>query len=104
MIAQEVLLRHARGVPGPRARDRHTLPVGGQYQWRADGEYHLFNPETIHRLQKAVRTGNYETFKEYSRAGQRPGDATCAPCAACSTSSPADAGAARRSRTGRERS
>ena len=55
-----------RRVPRPSRGDRHTLPVGGQYQWRADGEYHLFNPESIHRLQKAVRTGSYETFKAYS--------------------------------------
>ena len=36
------------------------------YQWRADGEYHLFNPESIHRLQKAVRTGSYATYKSYA--------------------------------------
>jgi glutamate synthase domain-containing protein 2 len=42
--------------------------VGGQYQWRADGEFHLFNPETIHRLQKAVRTGSYQTFKSVLQA------------------------------------
>jgi glutamate synthase (ferredoxin) len=42
------------------------LDAGGEYQWRQDGEYHLFNPQTIHKLQKAVRTNNYATFKEYS--------------------------------------
>jgi len=36
------------------------------YQWRRDGEYHLFNPQTIHLLQKAVRTGDYEAFRKYS--------------------------------------
>ena len=41
--------------------------MGGQYQWRADGEYHLFNPQTIHKLQNSVRTGSYTIFKEYSR-------------------------------------
>jgi glutamate synthase domain-containing protein 2/glutamate synthase domain-containing protein 1/glutamate synthase domain-containing protein 3 len=65
-IAQEVLVRHRAAFPERRV-DNHTLPVGGQYQWRAEGEYHLFNPESIHRLQKAVRNGNYEQFKEYSR-------------------------------------
>jgi glutamate synthase (ferredoxin) len=44
----------------------HALDVGGDYQWRKEGEAHLFNPLTIHTLQKAVRTGNYETFKQYS--------------------------------------
>ncbi|MEK7833538.1 MAG: glutamate synthase-related protein, partial [Acidobacteriota bacterium] len=45
----------------------HALEAGGQYQWRADGEAHLFNPQTIHTLQKATRLGDYKTFKEYSR-------------------------------------
>ncbi|MBL8266660.1 glutamate synthase large subunit [Steroidobacter sp.] len=66
VIAQEVLVRHRAAFP-ERPTDRHTLPVGGQYQWRADGEYHLFNPESIHRLQKSVRNGNFNQFKEYSK-------------------------------------
>ena len=66
VIAQEVLVRHRAAFPERRVNG-HTLPVGGQYQWRSDGEFHLFNPESIHRLQKAVRTGNFTTFKEYSR-------------------------------------
>jgi glutamate synthase (ferredoxin) len=41
--------------------------TGGQYRWRHDGERHLFNPETIHRLQYACRTGDYARFKEYTR-------------------------------------
>ncbi|MCE3284443.1 MAG: Glutamate synthase (ferredoxin) [Steroidobacteraceae bacterium] len=66
VIAQEVLLRHNAAFPERRGLAAVTLPVGGQYQWRADGEQHLFSPESIHRLQKAVRTGSYETFKSYS--------------------------------------
>jgi glutamate synthase domain-containing protein 2/glutamate synthase domain-containing protein 1/glutamate synthase domain-containing protein 3 len=66
VIAQEVLVRHRAAFPERRV-DGHVLPAGGQYQWRADGEYHLFNPESIHRLQKSVRNGNYSQFKEYSR-------------------------------------
>src|SRR5690606_16222765 len=66
VIAQEVLMRHRAAFPERRA-DGYTLPAGGLYQWRADGEYHLFNPESIHRLQKAVRNGSYAQFKEYSR-------------------------------------
>ncbi len=65
VIAQEVLVRHRAAFPERRA-EGHTLPVGGLYQWRTDGEYHLFNPESIHRLQKSVRTGDYDTFKAYS--------------------------------------
>jgi glutamate synthase (ferredoxin) len=66
VIAQEVLMRHHAAFP-ERPIERHALPVGGHYQWRAEGEHHLFNPETIHRLQKAVRNGSYETFKSYSQ-------------------------------------
>ena len=66
-IAEECLIRHRQAFP-----DRHieteerALESGGMYQWRKDGEYHLFNPETIHLLQKAVRTGSYEVFKQYA--------------------------------------
>src|SRR5581483_6154643 len=66
VIAQEVLARHRDAFPD-RQVNGHVLPAGGQYQWRKEGEFHLFNPESIHRLQKAVRTGSYSTFKEYSR-------------------------------------
>jgi glutamate synthase domain-containing protein 2/glutamate synthase domain-containing protein 1/glutamate synthase domain-containing protein 3 len=65
VVAEEVLLRHQRAFPD-RPVNGHVLDAGGQYQWREDGEYHLFNPQTIHKLQSAVRTGNYQTFKEYS--------------------------------------
>jgi glutamate synthase domain-containing protein 2/glutamate synthase domain-containing protein 1/glutamate synthase domain-containing protein 3 len=65
VIGKEVLLRHNRAFPD-RPANGHVLDVGGQYQWRDEGEYHLFNPQTIHKLQHAVRTSNYKTFKEYS--------------------------------------
>jgi glutamate synthase (ferredoxin) len=65
LIAREVLLRHAHAFP-VRQVNGHALPVGGQYQWRSDGEHHMFNPESIHRLQKAVRTGSYPTYKAYA--------------------------------------
>jgi len=43
-----------------------ALDAGGQYQWRDDGEFHLFNPQSIHKLQLACRLGSYKLFKEYS--------------------------------------
>ena len=43
-----------------------SLDSGGNYQWRADGEYHLLSPMAIHKLQRAVRTTDYAVFKEYS--------------------------------------
>jgi len=65
VITQEAIHRHSHAFP-LREVNGHTLDVGGEYQWRRDGEAHLFSPDTIHNLQKAVRTGSYETFKEYS--------------------------------------
>ena len=42
------------------------LEGGGEYQWRRDGEPHLFSPETVFKLQHATRSGRYEVFKEYT--------------------------------------
>ncbi len=64
-ITKEVLERHFHAFPDRQVNGR-TLPVGGDYQWRAGGEAHLFSPQVIHSLQKAVRTNNYATFKTYS--------------------------------------
>ena len=65
-VAAEVRLRHQRAFPD-RPLPTHTLDPGGQYQYRRDGEYHLFNPESIHKLQYACRTGNYSVYKEYAK-------------------------------------
>ena len=65
VIAREVEIRHRHAFP-ERQVNGHTLDVGGQYQWRKEGEYHLFNPQTVHKLQQAVRGANYNAFKEYS--------------------------------------
>ena len=65
VLAREVLIRHQHAFPD-RSGNGHVLEVGGQYQWRQEGEYHLFNPQTVHKLQLACRTGNYKAFKEYS--------------------------------------
>jgi len=64
-IATEVLRRHSHAFPD-RQVDGRSLEVGGDYQWRKEGEGHLFSPQVIHSLQKAVRTGNFATFKQYS--------------------------------------
>jgi glutamate synthase (NADPH/NADH) large chain len=62
VIAQETLLRHQAAFGGGQ-----NLPSGGVYQWRRDGEFHLWNPESIAALQDAVRSGDYGKFKEFSR-------------------------------------
>ncbi len=51
----------------PDERAHRELEVGGEYQWRREGEYHLFNPDTVFKLQHSTRTGQYEIFKEYTR-------------------------------------
>ncbi len=65
-VAAEVRLRHQRAFPD-RPLPTHTLDPGGQYQYRREGEYHLFNPESIHKLQYACRSGNYSVYKEYAK-------------------------------------
>lgn len=65
-IAREVLAKHyfafsKKEIPIDR------LPVGGIYQWKRKGEFHLFNPQTIHLLQHATRMNDYATFKKYSK-------------------------------------
>ncbi len=67
LVADEVRRRHERAYPRRRRVDAPGLASGGQYQYRDDGEAHLFNPQTIHALQRACRTGDYGAFKEYSR-------------------------------------
>src|SRR5688572_12272601 len=64
-VAEEVAARHRHAYPS-RPVLAPELDWGGQYQWRAEGEYHMYNPETIHRLQYSTRTNNYRIFKEYS--------------------------------------
>ncbi|WP_122817259.1 glutamate synthase large subunit [Nocardioides pantholopis] len=66
-IAEEVARRHARAYPRGGISPAHrALPTGGEYQWRRDGEPHLFDPETVFRLQHATRAGRYDVFKQYT--------------------------------------
>jgi glutamate synthase (NADPH/NADH) large chain/glutamate synthase (ferredoxin) len=62
-IAENALSRHARAFPGDAAE---LLPVAGLYAWRAGGEHHQWNPETIAQLQHAVRHGGWETYEQFS--------------------------------------
>ncbi len=68
VLAAEVARRHARAFPPRGAAPAHRrLDTGGEYQWRREGEPHLFSPETVFKLQHATRTRQYEIFKEYTR-------------------------------------
>jgi glutamate synthase (ferredoxin) len=64
VIAEEALARHHRAFP--REAVNAGLEAGGQYQWRDSGEYHLFNPQTIHKLQTACRLGSEKIYREYA--------------------------------------
>ena len=66
-IHAEVAARHARAYPtDPGERTHRRLDPGGEYQWRRDGELHLFNPETVFLLQHATRSRQYEVFRRYT--------------------------------------
>ncbi|MDQ3107093.1 MAG: glutamate synthase-related protein, partial [Actinomycetota bacterium] len=63
-----VASRHRLAWPDrPSELAHRELQAGGEYQWRREGEYHLFNPETVFRLQHSTRTKQYKIFKEYTK-------------------------------------
>jgi glutamate synthase (NADPH) large chain len=75
-IAKEALAKHffafnKKDIPVDR------LPVGGVYQWKRKGEFHLFNPQTIHLLQYSTRMNDYATFKKYSKLVNDQGEKAC---------------------------
>ncbi|HWI90509.1 MAG TPA: glutamate synthase large subunit [Flavisolibacter sp.] len=75
-IAKEVLSKHQF------AFSKQTLPfeqltTGGVYQWKRKGEFHLFNPQTIHLLQQATKNNDYQTFKKYSKLVNEQGSKAC---------------------------
>jgi glutamate synthase (NADPH/NADH) large chain len=66
-IHAEVAARHARAYPANAAERSHrVLEAGGEYQWRREGELHLFNPETVFLLQHATKSKQYEVFQRYT--------------------------------------
>ncbi len=66
IIAKEAELRHERAYPKIRVNGQ-VLDEGGQYKWRKNGEYHMYNPETVHLLQFASKTNDYQLYKDYAR-------------------------------------
>ncbi|USQ78286.1 glutamate synthase large subunit [Ornithinimicrobium faecis] len=67
VIAQEVARRHEVAYPLSGIPPYHrNLDIGGEYQWRREGPPHLFNPETVFRLQHATRAGRYDIFRQYT--------------------------------------
>ena len=75
-IAKETLAKHyfafnKKDIPVDR------LPVGGVYQWKRKGEFHLFNPQTIHLLQYSTKMNDYATFKKYTKLVNEQGEKAC---------------------------
>ncbi|MFE0377520.1 glutamate synthase large subunit [Streptomyces inhibens] len=67
VIAKEVAARHAKAYPASGIAATHrALEIGGEYQWRREGEPHLFDPDTVFRLQHSTRTRRYDIFKKYT--------------------------------------
>ena len=67
VLAEEAASRHRDAyLTRPAERAHRELAVGGEYQWRREGEVHLFNPRTVFKLQHATRAKRYDVFKEYS--------------------------------------
>jgi len=65
-IARETLYKHNHGFIYSKAEEQ-LLPEGGIYQWKRRGEAHLFNPQTVHLLQQATKTGDYSVYKAYTK-------------------------------------
>ncbi|MFI9232024.1 glutamate synthase large subunit [Streptomyces rimosus] len=68
VIAKEVAARHAKAYPATGIAATHrALDIGGEYQWRREGEPHLFDPDTVFRLQHSTRSRRYDIFKQYTQ-------------------------------------
>ena len=67
IIAQETIKRHHIAYPpGGEIPGAKKLQIGGEYQWRREGEPHLFDPETVFTLQHATRSKRFDVFKRYT--------------------------------------
>src|SRR5215475_7500870 len=75
-IAAEAIERHHTAFPARPVR-LPDIDWGGQYQWRQDGEYHMYNPESIHKLQYSTRAHNYRIFKEYTEVMNTASERLC---------------------------
>jgi len=75
-IARETLAKHFFAF-SKKNKTIDRLPVGGVYQWKRKGEFHLFNPQTIHLLQEATKRNDYATFKKYSALINNQSEQAC---------------------------
>ena len=73
-IARESLCKHRIGFGSTNTAESHLLPEGGIYQWKRRGEVHLFNPTTVHLLQHATRSNDYNVYKNYAKVINEQGE------------------------------
>jgi len=66
-VERETRARHAYAYPERPVEGVLDLPAGGFYQWRRDGEYHMYNPDTISLLQYSTRSGSFDTFQQFTK-------------------------------------
>ncbi|MGB7157754.1 MAG: glutamate synthase large subunit [Tepidisphaeraceae bacterium] len=76
VIARESLERHRKGYPPIRVNGE-VLDSGGAYQWRRDGEFHMWNPDSVAKMQQAVRINSIATFKDYTKLVNDESRARC---------------------------
>ena len=77
-LAEEMLRRHALGFPERKEDKMETLPNLGEFHWRAEGEKHMWNPNSIAALQSAARTNNFDSYKQFSDHINNDSKARCA--------------------------
>ena len=90
VIAREVLMRHTMAFAERKPQSQTELPSGGQYQWRSDGEFHLFNPESHPPAAEVGAHGFVRHVQELTPSSSTTARRICLRCAACSTSSRAN--------------
>ena len=73
-IAREALCKHKIGFGPSKNADNQLLTEGGIYQWKRRGEAHLFNPTTVHLLQHATRSNDYNVYKNYAKVINEQGE------------------------------
>ncbi len=100
VVAEEVRRRHEKAFPA-RPIGEHDLAWGGEYQWRRDGEYHLFNPDTVFKLQHSTRSGQYSDLQGVHETRGRPEPSSGDPARPARAEERSAADSDRRGRTDR---
>ncbi len=68
-LTRDILINHSYAFENRQGELAHRrIQIGGEYQWRREGEYHLFNPKTVFKLQHSTKSKSYQIFKEYTKA------------------------------------